>query len=100
MSINFFTGLLAALLLGTLISKPALAENFQRGQELYGNHCQACHANLVHLSKNRKVNSLSELRKRVTSWATHAGENWGDSEVDDVLFYLNRTFYHFKEEPL
>lgn len=76
----------------------AMAENFQRGHELYGNHCQACHANLVHLSKNRKVKSLGELRKRVAAWAVHAGEDWGDSEIDDVRYYLNRTFYHFKEE--
>jgi mono/diheme cytochrome c family protein len=99
MSINF-AGLFTALSLAALWPIPASAENFQRGHELYGNHCQACHANLVHLSHNRKVKSLSELRKRITSWAAHAGEDWGDSEVDDVLHYLNRTYYHFKGEEM
>lgn len=99
MSINF-AGSLVVLSLVALWPMPAAAENFQRGHELYGNHCQACHANLVHMSKNRKVKSLSELRKRITSWAAHAGEDWGDSEVDDVLHYLNRTYYHFKDEAL
>lgn len=101
MSINHYTGLFAVgLSLATLAPAPALAENFERGQALYGNHCQACHENLLHLQKSRKVQTLTELRKRIAGWAAHAGEDWGNSEVDDVLYYLNRTFYHFKDGTL
>lgn len=99
MSIHCITRVaLAAYAFSMLIPASASAENFQRGQELYGNHCQACHANLVHLSKHRKVKDLAELRKRVAAWAVHAGEGWGNSEIDDVQYYLNRMFYHFKEQ--
>lgn len=95
MSVNYSTGLLGACLsMAVLAPAPALAENYQRGHELYGNHCQACHAKMVHLSKKRKVKTLSELRKRVAGWAAHAGDDWGDSEVDDVVHYLNRRYYH------
>ena len=95
MSVNHSTVLLGVgLSLIALAPAPASAENYQRGHELYGNHCQACHANLVHLGKNRKVKTLSELRKRVAGWAAHAGDDWGDSEVDDVVYYLNRRYYH------
>lgn len=94
MSVNHSTVLLGVCLSLAALA-PASAENYQRGHELYGNHCQACHhANLVHLSKNRKVKTLGELRKRIAGWAAHAGDDWGDSEVDDVVYYLNRTYYH------
>lgn len=76
-----------------LAPAPAQAENYQRGHALYGNHCQACHAKRVRLSKKRKVKTLSELRKRVAGWAAHARDDWGESEVDDVVHYLNRRYY-------
>jgi mono/diheme cytochrome c family protein len=89
------TGLWAfGLSLAALAPAPALAENYQRGHELYGNHCQACHTRTVHLDKHRKVTTLGELRKRVAGWAAHAGDKWGESEVGDVVYYLNRRYYH------
>jgi len=101
MSINYCTGFFAVgFALANLAPAPARAENFGRGQELYENHCQACHENLLHLGEDRKVKTLSDLRERIRSWAIHAGDDWGNGEVDDVLFYLNKTFYRFKGEAL
>lgn len=100
MSVNYSTGLLGGCLsmaVLALASAPALAENYQRGHELYGNHCQACHTKRVHLNKKRKVKTLSELRKRVEGWAAHAGDDWGESEVDDVVYYLNRRYYRLAQ---
>jgi hypothetical protein len=82
------------------VSGPVLAENFQRGQELFENQCGMCHNNSVFLNKNHKVTTLSALRERIASWATHTGSEWGNSELDDVAYYLNKSFYHFKEKEL
>jgi mono/diheme cytochrome c family protein len=82
------------LSLSVLVSAPALAENYQRGHLLYSNHCQACHAKTIHLGKKRKVKTLSELRERVAGLAAHAGDDWGKAEIDDVVYYLNRRYYH------
>jgi hypothetical protein len=84
------------LMLAVLAAFPCRAENFQRGQELYEDHCQACHEELMH-AQRRKVKTPEELRKRIEAWAAHAGADWKQSEVDDVLYFLNRSFYRFDQ---
>lgn len=74
---------------------PSLAEEFSRGQALYENHCQSCHADWAHTRSGRKVTTPSELRQRVAAWSNHAGLNWSDEEVSDVAEYLERNFYRF-----
>jgi mono/diheme cytochrome c family protein len=86
--------------LAIFASGPAQAENFERGQELYGNQCGECHNKLVPLNKNDKIKTLSKLRERIASWAAHTGAEWGDSELDDVSYYLNKSFYHFTDKKL
>jgi mono/diheme cytochrome c family protein len=73
----------------------ARAENYERGQQLYENHCQACHASLLHSPVKGKVKSFRELENRVSSWSIHAAKDWSAEEVRDVSYYLDRTFYHF-----
>ncbi len=86
--------------LAIFASGPAQAENFERGQELYENQCGECHNKLVPLNKNDKIKTLSKLRERIASWAAHTGAEWGDSELDDVSYYLNKSFYHFTDKKL
>lgn len=86
--------------LAIFASGPAQAENFERGQELYENQCGECHNKLVPLNKNDKIKTLSMLRERIASWAAHTGAEWGDSELDDVSYYLNKSFYHFTDKKL
>lgn len=74
------------------------AVNFERGRQLYENHCQACHSDLLHTDKVRKVKTLTDLNQRVAAWAAHAGEDWRTAEVNDVTLYLDRTFYHFSDK--
>lgn len=81
-----------------LMANPVHAENFARGQELFEHQCHGCHGDLVFAGKEGKVQSLSELSKRISSWAAHTGTEWGNSEIDDVLLYMNKSFYHFKED--
>lgn len=88
-----------ALLAMLAMTAPARAENFGRGQELYEDHCQACHEDLIH-EKNRKIRSLDELQKRIQSWAVHTGNTWTREEINDVLYYLNKSFYRFEQGGL
>lgn len=73
----------------------ALAVDADRGRQLYENQCQACHSNLLHSKDARKINTLTELQRRVAAWGIHAGGDWGSEEVNDVTLYLDRSFYHF-----
>jgi mono/diheme cytochrome c family protein len=86
------------LALSIAIPGPSLAQNFYRGQRLYEDHCDACHDSLTHPGKEQKVHSLSELRQRIASWAEHTRQYWGDSDIDDVSYFLNQSFYHFDEQ--
>jgi mono/diheme cytochrome c family protein len=80
-------------------ASPSLAEAFSRGQALYENHCQSCHADWAHTRSGRKVASAEELNRRVAAWSVHAGLNWSAEEIRDVADYLERNFYHFEAQP-
>lgn len=72
----------------------AKADDFARGSDLYAHHCQSCHTDVLHRS-NQKVKNLVELRARVQAWAAHTGNGWRPQEVDDVVLFLNKSFYRF-----
>ena len=87
------------LLLGIGLCIPAHAENFSRGQDLYNQHCRLCHEDGVHI-RSHNLKKLEDLRARIKGWADHTGNNWNREDVDDVLYYLNKSFYHFDQKPL
>lgn len=86
--------------LAIFASGSVLAENFERGQELFEDQCGGCHNNFVSLNKDSKIKTMSALRERIVSWAAHTGSEWGNSEFDDVSYYLNKSFYHFTDKEL
>ena len=83
----------AVLLLELSVSAPGFAADFDRGRELYENHCQSCHEDWAHTRGNRKVATIDGLRARVASWSVHSGLNWRTEEISAVAGYLNRRFY-------
>ena len=85
-------------LLAVLLPLEIYAANFERGQELFQDQCIACHGEPNFASKGSKVKKLSDLNRKISSWATHSGTDWRKSEIDDVMHYLNKSFYHFKSE--
>ncbi len=88
------------ILSGVIVySSPLFSEEFDRGQALYENHCQFCHESWVHSRPKSKINSLSELQRRVSGWSIHTGLNWSREEILDVTDYLSRNFYHLTDQP-
>ena len=75
------------------------AEEFSRGQALYENHCQSCHADWAHTRSEHKVTSIGELHQRVAAWSVHSGLDWSVEDVGDVADYLDRNFYQFETKP-
>ena len=51
-------------------------------------------------ARNRKLKTLDALRGRIRDWASHTGNPWTREEIEDVLYYLNKSFYHFDQKPL
>jgi mono/diheme cytochrome c family protein len=68
-----------------------------RGRLLYENNCIVCHKSTVHIRRDRKAESLVEIRAQVTRWAEVARPEWGDEEISAVVNYLNATYYNLSE---
>jgi hypothetical protein len=78
-----------------LVASAGWPEDYERGRHLYENHCQACHSSLLHSPVSGRIKSFRELQSQVSSWSSHAAKAWSAEEVNDVSYYLDRTFYHF-----
>ncbi len=83
----------------------SLATNLERGQELHDENCTSCHAaiygekgNDIYIRQNRKIDSLSGLQEQLLRCKNSLGTNWPEDQIQDVQDYLNKNFYHFKEE--
>jgi len=71
--------------------------DLERGRALYENHCVVCHTPKVH----RRVPTLplhtDDLRFIVTLWASQQGLRWSRDDIEDVVHYLDRTYYRFEK---
>lgn len=81
------------------VAMPLLAGEFDRGKELYENHCRSCHESWAHERSGRQVTSPEELRHRVRGWSLHSRLDWSEEEVNDVADYLDRQYYGFTKRP-
>ncbi|QSA97993.1 hypothetical protein [Methylococcus sp. EFPC2] len=86
-----------ALFLPLILCTEAMAQDAERGRRLFENQCLVCHQDIAKPGQKHAVTNLQDLRQRIQGWAFHMGEDWGKSEVDDVLLYLNSAIYRFQE---
>jgi len=83
-------------------SQTAQAADAAHGKELHNSSCQSCHASLtggdaaqIYTRPERRVTSSDALKKQVNRCKSSVGVAWFDDDVDDVVEYLNTTFYKF-----
>ena len=76
-------------------SMSAAAANIENGDDLHFEHCTGCHDSSVYTRENRNVRNLERLGAQVRFCKNSLGLTWFDDEVDDVIHYLNKTYYHF-----
>jgi len=80
----------------TLSASPALVlADTEDGKELHGESCVRCHDSGNYTRENRKVTSLPALGTQVRMCKNNLGLTWFDDEVNDVIGYLNKEYYHF-----
>lgn len=84
----------------TMLSQTSLAANPAHGKDLHDANCQSCHASLmggdpdqIYTRSNRRVTSLNGLKNQVTRCKTTVGVSWPEDQVQDVVEYLNTSFY-------
>lgn len=71
------------------------AQDLENGQSLHAEHCVKCHGDSVYTRKDRRVTSLPKLGAQVRFCKNNIGIQWFDDEVEDVILYLNKQYYHF-----
>jgi hypothetical protein len=71
------------------------AADIGNGDDLHFENCTGCHDDSVYTRENRRVKSLAQLGTQVRFCRDAVGLTWFDDEVDDVIEYLNKTYYHF-----
>ena len=67
-----------------------------RGKQLVEQHCTKCHDNSVYTRKDHFVTSREALVNQVTRCSMNTGAKWSEQDTNDVVDYLNSTFYKFK----
>lgn len=96
----FTLGTLASALVFSGVAQADVA----RGEKLHNEQCIACHAARfgnngadIYTRENRRIHDLDGLRKQVNRCKNNLSITWFDEDVNDVVEYLNATYYHFKK---
>ncbi len=84
-----------ALLLLTGLS--AGAADTAKGKALVGERCTGCHDDRIYTRPNRIVHSLRDLHGRVKFCDSAANAGFSDGDIDDVVSFLNHTYYKFPD---
>ena len=69
--------------------------DIENGDDLHFEHCTGCHDETVYTRTNRNVKSPERLRLQVRFCKDSLELIWFDEDVDDVVEFLNRTYYRF-----
>ena len=84
------------LLLILVSTGPHALAGAERGKQLHDKQCLKCHDNGVYTRENRFISSREALQKQVQRCNLNVGAQWFDEDVNDVVLYLNESFYNFK----
>ncbi len=65
------------------------------GQSLVDKSCQQCHDNDIYTRSNSILNSFPELQARVEFCENAANAHWNETQINQVIDYLNISYYKF-----
>ena len=85
------------ILIGIMVAtSPAVVADAVRGKTLHDEQCMKCHGTEVYTRSDRFIKDRAALAKQVQRCQLSAGAQWFDDDVNDVVDYLNTTFYKFQ----
>jgi mono/diheme cytochrome c family protein len=95
---------LSLAVLFTVLSSTAIASDVNRGKSLHDDNCIECHVSIqggdgsgIYTRADRRIDSLPALRSQVNRCKNSMGVSWPEDQIDDVVAYLNNTYYKFPE---
>ena len=85
------------ILIGVMVAtSPVAVADAARGKTLHDEQCTKCHGTDVYTRNDRFIKNREALAKQVQRCQLSAGAQWFDEDVNDVVEYLNATFYKFE----
>jgi hypothetical protein len=69
--------------------------NIDEGKRLHDANCTGCHDTGVYTRENRSVRSLDGLKQQLVNCSHMAGKKFSTIETQNLVKYLNETFYQF-----
>lgn len=66
-----------------------------KGKAVHDKQCASCHDSSVYTRANRRVKTSEGLKTQVNGCLRQTGIKLKDAEIDDVVKYLNDTYYKF-----
>jgi len=86
---------LILIVLAISFTTSAHSADIDNGGELHADKCTTCHDSSLYTRENRRVQTLPRLGTQVRFCKDNLGITWFDDEVDDVVGFLNKNYYHF-----
>jgi mono/diheme cytochrome c family protein len=92
--------LMRAPLLLLALAGPSFAQStdIERGKQLHDERCLLCHGLENYQAAASKIKSLDGLREMVRRWEDKLKDPFTAMEREDVVAYLNATFYKFPQQ--
>ena len=89
---------LALLALLSLLAQTVYAQTVDdrllRGHALHDTICRGCHENDMYTKRHLSRNPYFDLRMQTRLWSEVVKEKWSDAEIDDVVYFLQKTYYN------
>lgn len=86
-----------------MLSSFSAQADIKNGKELHDSNCTSCHINLqggdgtgIYTRENRRIETYPALIKQVKRCRDSMGMPWPKEHIDDVVEYLNTSFYKFE----
>ena len=67
-----------------------------KGKALHDKQCTACHDSKMYTRADRRVKTVEGLIGQVNSCVRQTGAKLDSKQIDDVVKYLDESFYKFK----
>lgn len=68
-------------------------ERLLRGHALHDTICRGCHEDDMYTKRHLSRNPYFDLRMQTRLWSEVVKEKWSDAEIDDVVYFLQKTYY-------